>query len=577
MECVKRKRKSGERPRKKRFQGNKYVDNRKCQKAKKVSASDRKLSNCTKSFPKTFSGYRFMDIDILFENLENYLVCKTCNGQVKIEEISVCGLSSKFQIACKICKQVNVFRNNRLIGEKSNIPEINRRAIFAMRCIGKSLTDLQTFCNIMCLQNPVSQKAYDAVNNQICVAASSAAENSMQVAVLQETATNFGSTDITVSGDGTWKTRGHSSLIGACVVIGANTGKVIDTHVMSAYCKGCESYKGSKSSVRFQKWQKQHAKLCKKNHNGSAGKMEVSGMLTIFSRSLEKHCVRYTSYIGDGDTKTFLALKDAKPYGDISINKLECVGHIQKRMGSRLRKLKTQMQRTKLSDGKTIGGKGRLTDSLILKLTTFYGNAIRGNSKSLCEMRKAIWAVWSHTASSDKEPMHYFCPKGKNTWCKYNQAVSNNKEFTHKNTVPFAVMLAIKPIFKDLSHPDLLKRCLEGKTQNPNESFNSTLWKYCPKTVGSGRKVAEIAASIATVIFNDGNKGIIEIMQNLNLPLSKCTLANFREKDKMRIEIAENRAKDATLEGRKTKKRQKTLENESKKMLEGTMYAAGEF
>lgn len=73
--------------------------------------------------------------------------------------------------------------------------------MFAVRCIGKSLTDLQTFCNIICLQNPVSQKSHDAVNTKSCVATSSAAENSMHNAGLQENPTTYGSTNITVSGE----------------------------------------------------------------------------------------------------------------------------------------------------------------------------------------------------------------------------------------------------------------------------------------------------------------------------------------------------------------------------------------
>ncbi|GFS66943.1 uncharacterized protein TNCV_4561921 [Trichonephila clavipes] len=63
-----------------------------------------------------------------------------------------------------------------------------------------------------------------------------------------------------------------------------------------------------------------------------------------------------------------------KPYGDnIEIEKIECVGHVQKRMGSRLRKLKSSLGKKKLSDGKTIGEKGRLTDVVINRLTTFMG------------------------------------------------------------------------------------------------------------------------------------------------------------------------------------------------------------
>ncbi|GFX37549.1 hypothetical protein TNCV_4143111 [Trichonephila clavipes] len=79
------------------------------------------------------------------------------------------------------------------------------------------------------------------------------------------------------------------------------------------------------------------------------------------------------------------------------------------------RKLKA-LWRKKLSDGKSIGaGKGRLTDAIISKLTTFYGNAIRANSHNVNEMRQAVWAVWAHTSSTDDEPETLVLPKGKNS------------------------------------------------------------------------------------------------------------------------------------------------------------------
>ena len=56
------------------------------------------------------------------------------------------------------------------------------------------------------------------------------------------------------------------------------------------------------------------------------------------------------------------------------VKKLECVGHrqyLQKRLGARLRKLKTT-NKSVLSDGKPIGGKGRLTDNMINKLQNYY-------------------------------------------------------------------------------------------------------------------------------------------------------------------------------------------------------------
>jgi len=49
---------------------------------------------------------------------------------------------------------------------------------------------------------------------------------------------------------------------------------------------------------------------------------------------------RYTEVISDGDAKTIHRLNEVKPYGDVIIVKHECVGHVQKRVGTRLRAAK---------------------------------------------------------------------------------------------------------------------------------------------------------------------------------------------------------------------------------------------
>ncbi|GFU92963.1 uncharacterized protein TNCV_2081091 [Trichonephila clavipes] len=235
-------------------------------------------------------------------------------------------------------------------------------------------------------------------------------------------------------------------------VIGAETGKVLDREVLSSFCKGCDSYKGVKFGIKYNKCQRAHKTSCKKNY--STGKMEVDGMLRIFNRSEKLHNLRYSNYIGDGDTKTF--------------------------------------------------------------------NAIRCNSTSVKEMRKAIWAVWGHSCSTDDEPMHWFCPTNPNTWCKYNAAINNNlQKYKHKPSVAKAVRDVIKPVFADLSHPALLKKCLGGKTQNPNESLNSLIWKFCPKTIGSRLQIAEIAANLATSVFNDGNQIFITILEKFGLKINR--------------------------------------------------------
>ncbi|GBL84502.1 hypothetical protein AVEN_117245-1 [Araneus ventricosus] len=53
--------------------------------------------------------------------------------------------------------------------------------------------------------------------------------------------------------------------------------------------------------------------------------------------------------------------------------------------------------------------------------------------------------------------------------------------FHHKKNLPVAVVEAMRPLFRDLSHADLLKKCLHGSTQNPNESVNNVNWTRITK------------------------------------------------------------------------------------------------
>lgn len=58
----------------------------------------------------------------------------------------------------------------------------------------------------------------------------------------------------------------------------------------------------------------------------------------------------------------------------------------------------------KRSDGKGIGRKGKLIDSITDKLRTYYGLAIRHNAEDLKLMRQNIWAIYFHMLSTDDNP-----------------------------------------------------------------------------------------------------------------------------------------------------------------------------
>ena len=219
-----------------------------------------------------------------------------------------------------------------------------------------------------------------------------------------------------VSGDETWKKRGFKSLFGVTTLIGYYTGKIIDLVVRSSYCHACAIWSGkSKTSPEYLAWQENHdEKACTKTHEGSAGSMEVESVKMMFSRSEELHGVIYGNYIGDGDSKTFSSILQLNPYGDeLTVIKSERIGHVQKRMETRLRNVRKS---------KKLGGKGKLTEALIKKLSTYYGLAIRRNVNSVIDMKKAIMATYDHIISTDDEPKHDNCPAGADSWCKWRKA-----------------------------------------------------------------------------------------------------------------------------------------------------------
>lgn len=201
----------------------------------------------------------------------------------------------------------------------------------------------------------------------------------MKNAVVEEKQKNLNaenSLGLTISGDGTWMKWGFSSLFGVLILIGYYSGKVTDFMVKSAYCKACETWEKFSLSVEYALWKETYSA----NHEGSSGKMEVDAIAEMFVRSNELYSVQYTKYVGDGDSKTYNEVV-LKPYGDTNIEKKECICHVQKRMGTRLRNAK--------KNHKDLRGRGKLINKLIYELAVYYGLAIRRNVNNK-EMKKAI-------------------------------------------------------------------------------------------------------------------------------------------------------------------------------------------
>ena len=107
--------------------------------------------------------------------------------------------------------------------------------------------------------------------------------------------------------------------------------------------------------------------------------------------SQAKHGLVYEGYLGDGDSNSYntLANPDHPIYPDIEIKKLECFGHVQKRMGKRLidkvNKLKGKPLKEGTAQFRGIGGTRKLTqrstsqsmDTTVLQSVTILVTSMR--------------------------------------------------------------------------------------------------------------------------------------------------------------------------------------------------------
>lgn len=196
---------------------------------------------------EVLEGYRLIDVDILAKNISTQLSCKSCGQDVTLLELSRKGLASEFVFHCvnKRCDNQTPFPSSPIIQVGNlKVSSVNRRACFAMRCTGGGRAELQTFCGVMALPPPVLKSSNHIIQKTVMKAATAVQDTSMRKAAEAEYAlaevTDTGIRDIDASLDGTYMTRGHTSLIGVTTAIGCVTGKVLDTGVLSKICKSCE-------------------------------------------------------------------------------------------------------------------------------------------------------------------------------------------------------------------------------------------------------------------------------------------------------------------------------------------------
>ena len=135
----------------------------------------------------------------------------------------------------------------------------------------------------------------------------------------------------------------------------------------------------------------------------------------------------------------------------------------------------------------------------------------------------------------------------------------------------------IKPIYLGLIKENELKKCLHGKTQNQNESFNSIIWERPPKTKYCSFDKLQFAVYDAVANFNDGRQASIDILKHLNIRSGHHTATMCFVSNKRRKYLAVYKSKDSTKKRRKIIRAERKNKGVKLKQNEGTVHKTGAF
>ena len=108
--------------------------------------------------------------------------------------------------------------------------------------------------------------------------------------------------DVGVSVDRTWQRKSFTSLNGVIRAISIDSGKVLDTGILSKICKDCNKMQTIKAidPQAYDKWNAAHK--CGLNYEGSSPAVETVYAEIIFKLLVVKNNLHYTCFCGDGDS-----------------------------------------------------------------------------------------------------------------------------------------------------------------------------------------------------------------------------------------------------------------------------------
>ena len=488
-------------------------------------------------------GMRLLDVGILAEAMSK-LSCTYCSSNLSLFETNFDhGWQTNFSIKCVSCHRLHAeFPSSKpmyvpqstfvnVAPSPRAMNEVTMRSVLAVHCSGFSWRDLHKFATIFDMPPPLGEmppRYLNKIETTVEIASQmsmSEAANELHLRVNAVPSAVPNCINIAVSFDSSWKTRGFYSNLGFGSAISANRKKILDYKLLNRICEKCirwgEKRKEENPEI-YKLWYESHKPNCQKNFSGSSQAMEPEAARIIWNRSVEKHQLCYSTFIGDGDSKSYQQVVNMDPYPLVPIHKEECLAHVSKRVKKSLCRIKKSTKAHAYIQHKLPEPKAEYVSS------NYSTVVLQHRGKSPAQMAKGLDTLLSHISGK-----HDSCPT--DSWCRWRKTATTSQP-TPATTTNFTSqdIKKVREVFAIFATEDFSRHLTLGLTQNANESLHNTIWNFCPKAKYISPQSVRISTAIAVTCFNDGELSLYGLLSDLQLNPSYTSFRSLCRREQTR-------------------------------------------
>ena len=587
----------------------------------------------------------------VLQSMFDQMLCGQCaTGRISLSDSGTrAGCAHYILLTCDSCNWGKYywtvsgkFRQKLQVGDKAIAKrnELVYASVLAGRLMGVGLPKLSIYHALFNLVSPLSQPVFTSVQHDIILVAEMIANQSMDQArdelrAYHETALSEPYVKTIVSFDGAYQMRSGKSgggfsryCFGAAISV--HTAKVVSYGIACNSCKQCNEHRnmrrnGSISEEEYHIWEAIHKPRCTANYSEYASVQLESALAPVVVGDALDRGIIFSGLVTDGDNKTHEVLRKAKLYqhlGIDSIEHLECLSHVAKRLKANLCKRQDKLMKeirsrkagarefytSELQMGKgevskkidsTFKGKLRkdsrqrlewgsdtsmairtVSEAMAAQIASYYRKAVKTNVGNITAIIHSIKAIPLHLGANDDNAMdnHRFCPHSSESWCRYQAAIfSGEAPPSHPSYLSDEAVQLVQDLFADFGYDkaDFVERIQDGRDSNHNEAIHSVLWGMVPKNETASYCNMQLGSALATIRYNDGWNGILKVCDALGITSTHNLSEHMKALDRERIHRAEFIPNSSKKRFTKKQLRPKKVRQQVKKFGEG--YFSGKF